>query len=74
MDAIIAEEPDAEDAWVLKSHLANGFDEKIDAFKRILQINPENSTAKASLESLMSIMEAVAPKSEEPAPRLRLKL
>ena len=68
LDAIIAEEPDAEDAWVLKSHLANGFDEKIDAFKRILQINPENLTAKADLESLMSIMEAVAPKAQEPAP------
>ena len=65
IDAILAEEPNAEDAWVLKSHLANGFDEKIDAFKRVLEINPGNLSAKATLESLTSIMEAVAPKVSE---------
>ncbi len=65
IDAILAEEPNAEDAWVLKSHLANGFDEKIEAFKRVLEINPSNLSAKASLESLTSIMEAVAPKVSE---------
>ncbi len=65
LDAILAEEPNAEDAWVLKSHLANGFEEKIEAFKRVLEINPENASAKASLESLTSIMDAVAPKVSE---------
>ena len=65
LDAILAEEPNAEDAWVLRSHLANGFDEKIEAFKRILEINPNNVSAKASLESLTSIMDAVAPKVVE---------
>ncbi len=65
LDAILAEEPNAEDAWVLRSHLANGFDEKIEAFKRILDINPDNVSAKASLESLTSIMDAVAPKVSE---------
>lgn len=66
LDAIIAEEPDAEDAWVLRSHLANGFDAKIASFRRILEINPNNAGAKAGLESLTSIMDAVA--ATEPAP------
>ncbi len=65
LNAILAEEPDAEDAWVLRSHLANGFEEKIEAFTRILEINPENASAKAGLESLTSIMDAVAPKVSE---------
>ena len=65
LDAILAEEPDAEDAWVLRSHLANGFEDKVIAFRRILEINPENAGAKASLESLTSIMDAVAPKVVE---------
>ncbi|MEO7675124.1 MAG: response regulator [Pyrinomonadaceae bacterium] len=65
LDAILAEEPNAEGAWVLRSHLANAFDEKIEAFKRILEINPDNVSAKASLESLTSIMDAVAPKAAE---------
>ncbi len=65
LNAILAEEPDAEDAWVLKSHLANGFEEKIEAFRRVLEINPDNASAKASLESLTSIMDAVAPKVSE---------
>lgn len=66
LDAILAEEPDAEDAWVLRSHLANGFEDKIHAFTRILEINPDNAGARASLESLTSIMDAVAPKVSEP--------
>lgn len=69
LDAVIAEEPDAEDAWVLKSHIAVGFDEKIVAFRRVLEINPENNVARAGLESLTAIMDAVgaaAPAVAEP--------
>lgn len=59
LDAIIAEEPDAEDAWVLRSHIAEGFDSKVAAFRRILEINPDNAGAKAGLESITAIMDAV---------------
>ncbi len=62
LSAILAEEPDAEDAWVLRSHLAAGFEDKIEAFRRILEINPENAGARAGLESLASIMDAVSTK------------
>lgn len=68
LDAVIAEEPDAEDAWVLKSHIAVGFEEKIAAFRRVLEINPDNGVARSGLESLTAIMDSVAvkPAVEEP--------
>ena len=65
LDAIIAEEPNAEDAWVLRSHLAVDFDTKVSAYKRILEINPENAGAKAGLDSISFILSAVA--QNEPA-------
>ncbi|MGD9562722.1 MAG: response regulator [Pyrinomonadaceae bacterium] len=63
LDAVIAEEPDAEDAWVLKSHIAISFEEKIVAFRRVLEINPENGVARSGLDSLTAIMDAVAVRS-----------
>ncbi len=65
LDAVIAEEPDAEDAWVLKSHIAVGFEEKIAAFERVLEINSENKVARAGLESLTAIMDAVGVSSQK---------
>ncbi|HMJ08887.1 MAG TPA: hypothetical protein VK468_07770, partial [Pyrinomonadaceae bacterium] len=67
LDAIIAENPDSEDAWILRAHLANGFDGKILAFERVLELNPSNVTARSGLDSLLSIIETVSPKAT-PAP------
>ncbi len=64
LDAFIAENPDSEDGWILRSHLADSFDEKIAAFEKVLSINPENLSAKGGLESLRAIMQTVAPKVE----------
>ena len=61
LDAFIAENPEAEDGWILRAHLADGFAEKIAAFERVLSINPDNLTAKSGLESLRSIIEMVEP-------------
>jgi len=52
LDAILTSEPDMEDAWMLKAHLAETFDEKIRCFERVLEINEENTVARANLESL----------------------
>lgn len=65
LDAFIAENPDSEDGWILRSHLADSFDDKIAAFERVLLINPENVTARAGLDSLNAIKQTVAPKVEE---------
>ena len=64
LDAIIAENPDSEDAWILRAHLADGFEAKISAYQKVLALNPANAAARGGMDSLLSIMEMVAP----PAP------
>ena len=65
LDAIIEESPDSEEAWILRSHLVDSFDEKISSYEKVLEINPENQTAKAGLASLKSIMRSVLPEVAE---------
>lgn len=60
LDAFMAENPESEDGWVLKSHIAEGFAEKIAAFEKVLAVNPENLFAGSGMESLRSIMHSVA--------------
>ncbi len=56
LDAVLEEMPDSEDAWMLRSHFAAGFEDKIAAFQRVLEINPENVAARVGLESLRSLL------------------
>lgn len=56
LDAVLEEMPDSEDAWMLRSHFSAGFEDKIAAFQRVLEINPENVAARAGLESLRSLL------------------
>jgi twitching motility two-component system response regulator PilG len=55
LDDLISVNPNAIDAWTLKSHLAEGFDEKIRCFENILAIDPDNIAARAGRDSLLSI-------------------
>ncbi len=55
LDSLLALKPDSIDAWTMKSHLSEGFDEKIRCFESILTIDPENVAAKAGRDSLLSI-------------------
>ena len=59
LDAFIAENPDSEDGWILRSHLADGFAEKIAAFEKVIAINPNNLVARSGLDSLKAIMQTV---------------
>jgi len=61
LKAILEEMPESEEAWMLSSHFADNFEEKIHSFEMVLGINPKNTTAMMSLESLRSIMASVAP-------------
>lgn len=56
LDAVLEEMPDSEDAWMLRSHFAAGFEDKIAAFQRVLEINPDNVAARSGLESLRSLL------------------
>ena len=66
LDAFISVNPESEEGWILRAHLADGFEAKIKAFEQVIAINPQNSVAASGIESLRSIMALVAPKTEEP--------
>lgn len=57
--------PEMESAWVLKSHLATSFNEKVECFEKILEFNPANEMAKANLDSLRAMVEKAAPVEEQ---------
>lgn len=63
LNAIIDENPHSEDAWILKAHLAESFEDKIIAFERVLQINSGNAAALHGRDSLLSIIEIVSPRA-----------
>lgn len=65
LDAFISVNPESEEGWILRAHLADGFEEKIKAFEQVIAINPNNSVAVSGVESLRSIMALVAPQAEE---------
>ena len=66
LEAVLAESPDSEEAWMLRSHIADGFAEKIRSYEMVLSINPANAAALANLESLNALANA-APAPEIPA-------
>jgi CheY-like chemotaxis protein len=47
-----------DDAWVLKAHLADSFDEKVAHFEHVLELNPNNEAAKSGLASVKSVMQS----------------
>jgi CheY-like chemotaxis protein len=57
-------DPDSEKAWTLRSQLIDDFDEKRRSLERVIEINPENGTCKAALETLFAMIETVAPNIE----------
>lgn len=61
LDVMLKEAPDSEEAWILRSHLVDRFDEKISSLEKALEINPENVAARASLDSIRSIVESFTP-------------
>ncbi|MGH9821527.1 MAG: tetratricopeptide repeat protein, partial [Pyrinomonadaceae bacterium] len=54
-------DPESEKAWALRSHLVDDFDEKRRSLERVVEINPENETGKAALETLQAMVETVTP-------------
>ncbi|MEJ7847778.1 MAG: hypothetical protein WKF92_06810 [Pyrinomonadaceae bacterium] len=64
IDAILTETPFFEEAWILRSHLAVSFEEKISSFEKVLSINPDSMVAQSTVDSLKSIL-AAAENSEE---------
>ena len=65
LDNLLSVNPESIDALTLKSHLAEGFDEKIRCFESILAIDPENLAARAGRDSLLSILGTMPTVEEE---------
>lgn len=55
LDALLITNPESVEAWTMKSHLAEGFDEKVRCFERILVIDPDNIAARAGRDSLLAL-------------------
>jgi CheY-like chemotaxis protein len=53
------------DAWVLKAHLADSFDEKVAHFEHVLELNPNNEAARSGLASVKSVMQSFATVSND---------
>ena len=56
LQEVLKQSPDLEEAWILKSYLADSFSEKIICFEKVLTLNPENDAAISGLASLREMM------------------
>ncbi len=66
---VLSDDSEMEDAWVLKSHLAESFEERAECFLKLSVLNPENEMAKANLASwrMLADLRAEQPKADEVA-------
>ena len=67
VEEAISTDPDSERAWSMRSHLVDDFDEKRRSLERVVEINPENVTGVAALETLLAMVETVVPHFEDHA-------
>ncbi len=51
LETVLNRDSEMEDAWVLKSHIADSFEERAECFLKIRALNPENEMANANLAS-----------------------
>ena len=65
LQEVLRQAPKLEEAWVLKSYLANSFSDKIICYKKILEFNPDNGLAQVSLISLLGMMAKAEVKTEQ---------
>ena len=59
LDEIHAADPDNCEAWVLRAHVVRSFEEKFDAYDRILHLDPSNAFAQYGYEFLDELAESV---------------
>lgn len=54
INKVIRHSPNLEDVWILKSQISKSFSEKIINLEKVLEINPDNESAKSGLIALKS--------------------
>ncbi len=65
LQEVLRQNPELEEAWILKSYLAESFSEKITAFEKVLALNPDNDAANSALASLRAMMAKTENKKAE---------
>ncbi len=67
LGTVLSRDSELEDAWVLKSHLSNSFEERAECFLKLRVLNPDNEMAKANLASWRGLADLLAaqPKAEK---------
>jgi len=66
--------PACAEAWILKSHLVESFEEKLRCFENILAFDPENAAASASRESLLMFVPPTVVTEEPQTPNAEIAL
>jgi len=61
----LADTPDSLEAWLLKSHLSHQVEEKVAAFERALEIDPQNAAARSGLDFLSMTFGKSSPESTQ---------
>ncbi len=59
--SVLEVEPMNTEAWVLRSHLARSFEDKIDAYENILKIDPSNAFARFGFDFLSELVVSAKP-------------
>jgi CheY-like chemotaxis protein/tetratricopeptide (TPR) repeat protein len=59
LEKVLGEAPELVEAWILKSFLVQSFEEKINCFEKILDLDDENELANVNWTSLLDIMSKV---------------
>lgn len=62
---VLSQTCDCTEAWILRSHLVESFDEKIVCYDSILTYDPENTAAAAGREMLVAIMRPSVQKAQD---------
>ncbi len=61
LDSVLESEPENTEAWVLRSHLARSFEDKLTAYDRVLQYDPSNAFAQYGFDFLSELAESIKP-------------
>jgi len=68
LNSIIEKYPDWSEAWLLRAHVVSDFNAKLEAFRKVLEIDPENPAAKAGTESIETLLSAGTSPSDTDGP------
>ncbi len=64
LEDVLKSNPNAVEAWILKSHLSSSIEEKLDSLKKALAIEPENMSARSGFDFLTATIGSIKTAAE----------